>query len=679
MNRVRVLVLLLAPLLLLACSEDSGDDEGNGPTGPVDGDEGMPVTNVAVQLNPPPGVPISAGDVNVITGAGEQDLTGPTSYIDVVDGDDPQMIAAVTSSGDPVLLSWSEASGEIDLSVESTCLALAMMNPVALVAPAADRNQLATMIRSHGSFPQLVDTVEEAMIDDPEGYLDAGSDVYVAVADFLVNLFREGSGAAFVQGVKDSYRDVSDGRVPSYSDLSGQNVQLTNPFYCPYGVGLVPYGGEEFSTAARIPARELLAVDFTTWPPAVNFNEDGEAVVSMADGDHSIVFSKGFDFERFSISDNLSLYHPAGIGTLSNATQATLNIVSLLLGWTPLGETLSGTIFTETSALVSIGDSIYDRDPAGALLGIVELIIDNAENIMHEMFQSASNPDNIVQLHRTLGPILRQVSIAFRVIGAVSQAPYWYDLASPPWYVQFNVSSQNGILSELEQPFTVTVTEPFDDHIAARYVSIVGFAEGASASEIYLFNRGETYEASVNGNSFIQTILLYSGENVVEVLAISDDDRIATAERTLYGEFGAAAIRVQLTWDMNQTDVDLWVTEPSGEKVYFANPVSDAGGVLDVDDVDGYGPENYTIQSPPEGEYLVQVHYYSDHGQGPSNARISIFVEEVQVAEFGPQHLDDDEVWTVATILMPDGVVIPEGEIDTRPIADLPDKHTAEP
>lgn len=73
-----------------------------------------------------------------------------------------------------------------------------------------------------------------------------------------------------------------------------------------------------------------------------------------------------------------------------------------------------------------------------------------------------------------------------------------------------------------------------------------------------------------------------------------------------------------LSWNTNATDIDLWVTEPSGNVIYFDNPQSDTGGYLDRDDTDGYGPENiYFMDNIPNGKYLVQVHYY-DPESGPS-------------------------------------------------------------
>lgn len=82
-------------------------------------------------------------------------------------------------------------------------------------------------------------------------------------------------------------------------------------------------------------------------------------------------------------------------------------------------------------------------------------------------------------------------------------------------------------------------------------------------------------------------------------------------------------LQIGLSWDQDQTDIDLWVTDPAGEKIYYGNPNSASGGYLDRDDTDGYGPENiYWASNIPDGEYLIQVHYFS--GEPVTNYEVKI-------------------------------------------------------
>lgn len=111
--------------------------------------------------------------------------------------------------------------------------------------------------------------------------------------------------------------------------------------------------------------------------------------------------------------------------------------------------------------------------------------------------------------------------------------------------------------------------------------------------------------------------------NIVEaVKLLVGEENINLAEGALISGYGA--IKVTLTWNTT-SDIDLWVTDPNGVKIYFDNPSSNSGGILDFDDTDGYGPENiFWSENPPPGQYKVEVHYYSDNGQGNTSYKVQI-------------------------------------------------------
>ncbi|MBI5494307.1 MAG: choice-of-anchor D domain-containing protein [Deltaproteobacteria bacterium] len=135
------------------------------------------------------------------------------------------------------------------------------------------------------------------------------------------------------------------------------------------------------------------------------------------------------------------------------------------------------------------------------------------------------------------------------------------------------------------------------------------------------------------------------------------------------------AIHLQLVWDAPDTDVDLHMVmenaghfdSESGYDCYFANCKPSAGGapewdatagrtdgdpVLDVDDVEGYGPENSNVQQPIAGRYLALVHYYSDHSNGPTVATLRVYVYGNLVAEY-TRLIQDGEYWQVGVVEWP--------------------------
>jgi len=71
-------------------------------------------------------------------------------------------------------------------------------------------------------------------------------------------------------------------------------------------------------------------------------------------------------------------------------------------------------------------------------------------------------------------------------------------------------------------------------------------------------------------------------------------------------------IRVTLTWNTDNTDIDLWVTEPTGEKCGYSNRRTYNGGRLLQDITRGYGPERYENRSGRSGHYRVRLKFYGN-------------------------------------------------------------------
>jgi hypothetical protein len=70
-------------------------------------------------------------------------------------------------------------------------------------------------------------------------------------------------------------------------------------------------------------------------------------------------------------------------------------------------------------------------------------------------------------------------------------------------------------------------------------------------------------------------------------------------------------IRVLVRWDTDNSDVELHVTEPSGEKCFSFHNLTRAGGLLSKDMSGGYGPEEYVIRNAEPGSYQVSVKMFS--------------------------------------------------------------------
>ena len=79
-------------------------------------------------------------------------------------------------------------------------------------------------------------------------------------------------------------------------------------------------------------------------------------------------------------------------------------------------------------------------------------------------------------------------------------------------------------------------------------------------------------------------------------------------------------MRAVLSWDADNTDIDLWVTDPNNEKVYYGNRLGYQGGAMSRDFIGGYGPEEFSLRNAKPGKYKVQAQFYGNRQQVVSGA-----------------------------------------------------------
>ena len=74
-------------------------------------------------------------------------------------------------------------------------------------------------------------------------------------------------------------------------------------------------------------------------------------------------------------------------------------------------------------------------------------------------------------------------------------------------------------------------------------------------------------------------------------------------------------VRVVLTWNTDNCDIDLWVTDKDGEKCFYSNKLTANGGRLSRDFTQGYGPEEFCIKKFPGGKLKIEANYFANHQQ----------------------------------------------------------------
>ena len=142
------------------------------------------------------------------------------------------------------------------------------------------------------------------------------------------------------------------------------------------------------------------------------------------------------------------------------------------------------------------------------------------------------------------------------------------------------------------------------------------------------------------------------------VEAVSDDD-----------------LAVKMLWNNKNSDMDLHLIKPEGEfgdkssDCYYWNCSPQYSGerpdwgvegdtkddpFLDIDNIDGIGPETVTVNKPENGTYKVVVHAY-DTSHGPSTVVVKGYAHGVEEKSVSLLMNKTDTCWDVFTIEVADG------------------------
>ena len=122
----------------------------------------------------------------------------------------------------------------------------------------------------------------------------------------------------------------------------------------------------------------------------------------------------------------------------------------------------------------------------------------------------------------------------------------------------------------------------------------------------------------------------------VQLIAMNEINNIINTQKGLRTSFidkrllkkEPVDIRVVLTWDTDNSDMDLWVTDPEEERCFYRHRETYLGGIISQDVTGGYGPEEFMLKKAPKGNYKIEVNYYGNRSQKqllPVSLRITFF------------------------------------------------------
>jgi tetratricopeptide (TPR) repeat protein len=89
-------------------------------------------------------------------------------------------------------------------------------------------------------------------------------------------------------------------------------------------------------------------------------------------------------------------------------------------------------------------------------------------------------------------------------------------------------------------------------------------------------------------------------------------------------------VRIVIAWNTDNSDMDLWVTDPRMEKCDYSHNQTMIGGRISQDVTQGFGPEEFSLKKAIKGNYMIEVNLYGDTRQtmgGPIAIKADLFTD----------------------------------------------------
>ncbi len=108
-------------------------------------------------------------------------------------------------------------------------------------------------------------------------------------------------------------------------------------------------------------------------------------------------------------------------------------------------------------------------------------------------------------------------------------------------------------------------------------------------------------------------------------------------------------VRVVISWNKDDTDIDLWVTDPNNERCYYSHKETEIGGRLSNDFTRGFGPEQFLLKKAVKGKYKIQTNFFGERQTGiagPTAIMAEVFInyatgkQERKIVVFQNQQTD---------------------------------------
>ncbi len=347
-------------------------------------------------------------------------------------------------------------STPVPVSVESTALALCLLNPMLWGVAGAERAEFASYLKTRIDFSLLLQAIQEALSADPDDPLndEKHPEILDLAADISVSALLEWSGGSMknVLGLDPESKDEVSMEILDDSGGNSPAVIFRNHEGVHYGVGLKPCGGAEYDPPAFLIDRVDTVLSFhLQWPP-VTFWDPTDTRISVEDGTRDVYLFKGFDSSEpgwFNPSQ------PAGLGTWGNVVAVISFTLDQAVGLKlplPKAKDLEAldTIFDTVKDLNEVAEAMETGEVARVLETGIELVYSHRDEIFkwvqdfikREFGSKASK--KFLGVSKNLGKKILPVLQGYDAIN--EGLPLVHGLVFAPSKIQLKVCQQGGKL-----------------------------------------------------------------------------------------------------------------------------------------------------------------------------------------------------------------------------------------
>lgn len=538
----------------------------------------------------------------------------------------------VINDGENVfLMARTPISGnsQVKIDVNSTALALVTMYPLFSSIDALGYKEIVNTIESSDKFPALCNEVSKVVSQNKNIYDVNNEDLLKAFSNLIEDLCTDVEEVVYGdtlvvienQNIAATRATYESSRLdPTYidADISGNKLTLRTVGLTPTYFGTVTYAGGGSTNLAIKSRADFGGLDLFTktvgnWrygdPMTYTFNEMGEYY---------------FNFSRMTPEATADFY---------------LRLANCLL--TSLGLDLGNDAIQEignsiSRAMINAGSGVNDQamDPM-EWVGIAY----NAtlEQLKTGSFFGHGISDSFIFGAKFLAGSLNWYNrikgignAATRLAFAVS-APETFSFCLCNYDNQVTTCTEAGIeklsgdnqkgyaKQKLMEPLRVYVKTIDEDgmYVQSSNYHRVKYEVTKGGGNV----AANLVSVSSDNTASVDWTLGESGEQEVRAVVVDIITEKEISEPVYFtASLEQAEVTVRLDWSQHSgnTDIDLHVIDPYGERIFFGHMNSASGGYLDRDDTHGPGPEHIHWDSAPAGTYKIYVHYYPNEDEDKS-------------------------------------------------------------